>query len=58
MKQNNNSSKANSNEPILDFISGKTQTSATKRLTRSIVSLHSLWQLVKISRIVNKNTED
>lgn len=52
MKQKNNSSKAKASEPILDFISGKTQTSAAKRLTRSIASLQSLWQLAKMTRIV------
>ena len=58
MKQKSDSIKAKANEPILDFISDKTQTLAAKRLTRSIVSLHSLWQLAKMSRIVKKNTED
>lgn len=58
MKQKNNSSKAKVSEPILDFISGKTQTSAAKRLTKSIVSLTSLWQLAKMTGIVRENSKD
>ena len=58
MKQKNNSSKVNASEPILDFISGKTQTSAAKRLTKSIVSLQSLWQLAKMTRIVRESNKD
>ena len=58
MKQKNNSSKAKTSEPILDFISGKTQTSAAKRLTKSIVSLQSLWQLAKMTRIVRESNKD
>ena len=58
MKQKNNSSKAKASEPILDFISGKTQTSAAKRLTKNIISLQSLWQLAKMTAIVRKNCED
>ncbi len=58
MKQKNNSNKANSSEPILDFISGKTQTSVAKRLTRSIASLHSLWQLAKMTKLVRESSKD
>lgn len=58
MKQKNNSNKAKTCEPILDFISGKTQTSAAKRLTKSIVCLQSLWQLAKMSRIVREGSKD
>ena len=58
MNQNNNSSNAKDSEPVLDFISGKTQTSASKRITRSIVSLQSLWQLAKMSRIVRESSKD
>ena len=58
MKQKNNSIKAKVNEPILDFILGKTQTLASKRLTRSIVSLQSLWQLAKMNRIVRESSKD
>lgn len=58
MKQKNNSNKAKTCEPILGFISGKTQTSAAKRLTRSIVSLQSLWQLAKMTRIVREGSKD
>lgn len=58
MKQKNNSSKAKTSEPILDFILGKTQTSAAKRLTRSIVSLQGLWQLAKMTRIVRESSKD
>lgn len=58
MKQKNNCNKAKASEPILDFISGKTQTSAAKRLTKSIVSLTSLWQLAKMTGIVMENSKD
>ena len=58
MKQKNNSNKAKASEPILDFISGKTQTSAAKRLTRSIVGLQSLWQLAKMTEIVRESSKD
>ena len=58
MKQKNNSNKAKTCEPILDFISGKTQTSAAKRLTRRIVSLQSLWQLAKMTGIVKESSKD
>lgn len=58
MKQKNNSNKAKANEPILDFISGKTQTMAAKRLTKSIVSIQSLWQLAKMTRIVRESGKD
>ncbi len=51
MKQNY---KTKCGEPILDFISGKTNTSAAKRLTKSISSLQSLWQLAKMTGIVKK----
>ena len=56
MKQKNNKSK--SGEPILDFISGKIQTSAAKRLTRSIISIQSLWQLAKMSGIVRESRKN
>lgn len=58
MKQKNNSSKIKASEPILDFISGETQTSAAKRLTRSITSLQSLWQLAKMTGIVRESSKD
>ena len=58
MKQKNNSNKAKTTEPILDFISGKTQTSTAKRLTRRIVSLQSLWQLAKMTGIVKESSKD
>lgn len=58
MKQRHNSNKEKASEPILDFISGKTQTPAVKRLTRSIVSLPSLWQLAKMTRIVRESSKD
>ena len=58
MKQKNNSNKAKTCEPILDFISGKTQTSAAKRLTKSIVSLQSLWKKEKMTGVVRKCSED
>lgn len=52
MKQKNK--KTQSGDPILDFISGKTETSAAKRLTKSIGSLQSLWQLAKMTGVVRK----
>lgn len=58
MKQKNNSNKAKTSEPILDFISGKTNTFAAKRLTKSICSIQSLWQLAKMTRIVRESSKD
>jgi|GEM_PF-2643805 len=58
MKQKNNSNKAKAGEPILDFISGKTNTFAAKRLTKSICSIQSLWQLAKMTRIVRESSKD
>ena len=58
MKQKSNSSKSKTSEPILDFISGKTKTQAAKRLTKSVVSIQSLWQLAKMSRIVGGSSKD
>lgn len=58
MKHINNSNNAKVGEPILDFISGKTQTTAAKRVTRSIVSLQSLWQLAKMTRMVRESRKD
>ena len=54
MKQKNNSNKAKVSEPILDFISGKTNTFAAKRLTKSISSIQSLWQLAKMTEVVRR----
>ena len=58
MKQKNNSNKAKTSEPILGFISGKTNTFAAKRLTKSICSIQSLWQLAKMTRIVRESSKD
>lgn len=58
MKQKNISNNVKANEPILDFITGKKQTSAAKRLTRNIVRLQSLWQLAKMSRIIRESSKD
>ena len=58
MKHINNGNNAKVGEPILDFISGKTQTSAAKRITKSIVCLQSLWQLAKMTRIVRESSKD
>ena len=58
MKLKNDRNQAKVSEPILDFISGKTQTLAAKRLTRSIVSLQSLWQLTKMTGIVKESSKD
>lgn len=56
MKQKNNKTKVE--EPILDFISGKTNTSAAQRLTKGICSLQSLWQLAKMASIVRESSKD
>lgn len=58
MKQKNNINKAKTCEPILDFISGKTNTFAAKRLTKSICSIQSLWQLAKMTRIARESSKD
>ena len=58
MKQKNNINKAKTCEPILAFISGKTNTFAAKRLTKSICSIQSLWQLAKMTRIVRESSKD
>ena len=58
MKQKSNSKKTKAGEPVLDFISGKTNTSAAKKLTKSIGSLQSLWQLAKMTRIVRESSKD
>ena len=58
MKQKSNSSKSKTSEPILDFISGKTNTFAAKRLTMNICSIQSLWQLAKMTGVVRKCSED
>ena len=58
MKQKNISNKVKASEPILDFITGKKQTLAAKRLTKSIVSLQSLWQLAKMTRIIRESSKD
>lgn len=58
MKQKNNSNKAKASEPILDFISSKTNTFAAKRLTKSICSIQSLWQLAKMTRIIRESSKD
>jgi hypothetical protein len=54
MKHKENTNNASAGAPVLDFISGKTNTSAAKRLTKSIGSLQSLWQLAKMTGIVKK----
>lgn len=41
-----------SNGPVLDFITGKTETAAAKRLTRNIRSVRSLWMLAKMKKAV------
>lgn len=58
MKQKSNSNKAKAGDPILDFISGKTNTSAAKRLTKSINSIQSLWLLAKMTGAVKKCSEE
>ena len=58
MKQKNNINKAKTCEPILAFMSGKTNTIETKRLTKSICSIQSLWQLAKMTGVVRKCSED
>lgn len=54
MKHKDNSSKPKVSELVLEFISGKTNTIAAKRLTKSIGSLQSLWLLAKMTEIVKK----
>lgn len=54
----NNSKKRNVGGPILDFISGNTNTKAAKRLTKNIGSLQSLWQLAKMAAMVKKCSKD
>ena len=56
MKQKDNKTK--SGEPILDFITGKTKTSTARRLTKSIGSIQSLWQLAKMTSVVRKCSGD
>ena len=58
MTQKNNSNKAKASEPILDFISGKTNTFAVKRLTKGIRSVQSLWQLARMTKVVRKCSKD
>ena len=55
MKQKSNGNRTAACEPVLDFISGNSDTEVSKRLTKHIGSLQTLWQLAKMSRIV-KNT--
>ncbi len=43
------------NNPVLDFVSGKTETIAAKRLTKNIRSVHSLWLLAKMSNSVRSS---
>ena len=54
MKHKDNSSKPKVSELVLEFISGKTNTIAAKRLTKSIGSLQSLWLLAIMTEIVKK----
>lgn len=58
MKHKDNSNKVKVGEPILDFISGKMDTTAAKRVTKNIGCLQSLWQLAKMTGIVKKYSED
>ena len=48
MSQNKNH-KASNQGPVLDFISGKTETESAKRLTAGIHNLRSLWLLAKMT---------
>lgn len=54
MKQKDNGNKAIIGEPVLDFISGRTDTVASRRLTRRICNVQSLWQLAKMTETVKK----
>ena len=52
MNQKNNNNKSKNSEPVLDFISGMTNTPAAKRLTKAIGSVQCLWHLAKMTGIV------
>ncbi len=54
MKHKENTNNASAGAPVLDFISGKTNTVAARRLTRNIGSVQTLWQLAKMAGIVKK----
>ena len=58
MKQKSNTKKTKAEEPILDFILGKTNTLAAKRLTKNISCIQSLWILAKMTRVVKKCSEE
>lgn len=49
MEPNRNVYKQESNEAVLDFISGKVDTLAARRLTKGINNIHSLWLLAKMT---------
>ena len=54
MKHNNNKDKPKLGEPVLDFISGNTDTPAAKQLTKHINNLSSLWLLAKMANCIKK----
>ncbi len=39
-------------EPVLNFISGETNTPSAKRLTKGICSVQALWLLAKMSKTI------
>lgn len=55
MSNNKNDKGNKSNEPVLDFISGNTNTDAAKRLTKNIRSVQGLWLLAKMSGNLKKD---
>lgn len=50
--------KQESNEAVMDFISGNINTDAAKHLTKNIKSLRSLWLLAKMSGDIKKNEKN
>lgn len=55
MSQNSITNKRGASEPVLDFMSGNTNTPAAKRLTRNIRTTHALWLLAKMAGDAGKN---
>lgn len=58
MNQKDNINSLRTGEPVIDFISGKTDTLAAKRLTKRICRLQSLWILAKMANAVKTEVSD